>query len=339
MESGAKYRKWLRAVVLVAALVAAVVLVRRQFPDPASLLDLLRTADPAWTVVAVLAGLTSQLSFALQQHGLLRAFGVPIDRFDAVALTSAGNAVSAVVPAGAVVSAAYTFRQYVARGATPAAAAAVTVLSGVVSALALVLLAAGGFLTAAPALLWIPAVAAVALAVLVRFRPVGLRRRIKGWLAGRPRLLRPAVSVNRMLRMGRDVSGREWAVVLAFAAGKWVFDLACLMSIAAAFGAGLRWEHLAGVYLTVQVIRQIPLTPGGLGVIEASLLAGLVASGAPATEAVGIVLGYRVISFWLMLPVGLAGYLVLPAAKPVAEKAAKPAPTPAVAPEAVTVRQ
>ncbi|BBH70263.1 hypothetical protein ACTI_69480 [Actinoplanes sp. OR16] len=313
MGSGSKYRKWLRAVVLVVTLVGAVVLVRRQFPDPASLLGLLDDVDPAWASLAVVAGLTSQLSFALQQHGLLRAFGVPMNRSDAVALTSAGNAVSAVAPAGAVVSAAYTFRQYVARGATSAAAAAVTVLSGVVSALALVVLAAGGFLAAAPALLWLPLAALAVIVLLIRVRPQITvdRARIRSSLAGRPRLFRIAASLNRIVRQGREVRARDWAVVLAFAAGKWVFDLACLMSIAAAFGADLRWEHLAGVYLTVQVIRQIPLTPGGLGVIEASLLAGLVAAGAPAAEAVGIVLGYRVISFWLMLPVGLGGYLFL----------------------------
>jgi uncharacterized protein (TIRG00374 family) len=233
-------------------------------------------------------------------------------------VTTAGGAVSEVAPAGAVVSAAWTFRQYLARGATSASAAAVTVLSGVVSALALVVLAAGGFLAAAPGLLWIPVAVVAALAVLTRVRPrfAGGKARLKAWLAGYPRLRRLAASANRMLRTARRVRKRDWGGVLAFAAGKWVFDLACLMLVAAAFGADLRWEHLAGVYLTVQVIRQIPLTPGGIGVIEASLLAGLVTAGAPATLAVGIVLGYRLVSFWLMLPAGLAGYLYMRASRP-----------------------
>jgi uncharacterized protein (TIRG00374 family) len=323
MGLGPKYRKWLRAVLVVGTVVAAVVLVRRQFPDPESLLAQMRTVDPLWASLAVLAGLTSQIAFALQQHGLLRAFDVPINRPDAIAVTTAGGAVSAVAPAGAVVSAAWTFRQYVARGATSAAAAAVTVLSGVVSAFALVALAAGGFLAAAPTLLWVPVVAVAALVVLLKVRPrfpVG-RARLKAWLEDYPRLRRLAASVSRMLRTARKVRKRDWSSVIAFAAGKWVFDLACLMLIAAAFGADLRWVHLAGVYLTVQVIRQIPLTPGGIGVIEASLLAGLVTAGAPAALAVGIVVGYRLVSFWLMLPVGLAGYLYLRAAKPAAAPA------------------
>lgn len=310
MKSGAKYRKWWHTTVVIALLAATALLVQRQFPDLGSLVDLLGAVDLGWAVLALVAGLTSQLSFALQQHGLLRAFGVPVRRSDTIAIISAANAISTVVPAGAVVSAAYTFRKYVAHGATSAAAAAVTVLSGVVSALALIVLAAGGSLTAAPGLLAVP-VAAVLLVVALRPFLAVDPARIKARLAGRPRLRRLAREAYRVLRLARQVRIRDWATVFVFAAGKWVFDLACLMLIAAAFGADLRWEHLAGVYLTVQVVRQIPLTPGGLGVIEASLLAGLAAAGATAAESVGIVLGYRLISFWLMLPAGLAGYLHL----------------------------
>ncbi|MEV0901913.1 YbhN family protein [Actinoplanes sp. NPDC049802] len=310
MGRGSKYRKWRHAAVMVALVAAAALLVRRQFPDPEALIDQLSSVNVGWAALAVAAGLTSQLAFALQQHELLAAFRVPVNRRDTIALTSAANAISTVVPAGAVVSVAYTFRQYVARGATSATATAVTVLSGVVSAVALITLAAGGLVTAAPALLAVPAAALLIVVVPKPRLPVD-RARVKARLTGHPRLWRLARETHRVLRLGRQVRARDWAAVVVLAAGKWVFDLACLMLIAAAFGADLRWEHLAGVYLTVQVVRQVPLTPGGLGVIEASLLAGLAAAGATAAEAVGIVVGYRLISFWLMLPAGLAGYLYL----------------------------
>lgn len=299
---------------VIALLAATALLVQRQFPDLGSLGDLLGAVDLGWAGLALIAGLTSQLAFALQQHGLLRAFGVPVRRSDTIAITSAANAISTVVPAGAVVSAAYTFRKYVAHGSTSAAAAAVTVLSGVVSALALIVLAAGGSLTAAPALLAVPVAAVLVVVALRPFLRIDTAR-VKARLAGHPRMRRLAREAYRVLRLARQVRIRDWATVFVFAAGKWVFDLACLMLVAAAFGADLRWEHLAGVYLTVQVVRQIPLTPGGLGVIEASLLAGLAAAGATAAQSVGIVLGYRLISFWLMLPAGLAGYLHLRTAK------------------------
>ena len=68
---------------------------------------------------------------------------------------------------------------------------------------------------------------------------------------------------------------------------------------------------LGAIYLTVQIVRQIPLTPGGLGVIEISLLAGLVSAGAGEAAAAATVLVYRLLSCWLIIPVGLLGWLLL----------------------------
>jgi uncharacterized membrane protein YbhN (UPF0104 family) len=51
--------------------------------------------------------------------------------------------------------------------------------------------------------------------------------------------------------------------------------------------------------------------PAGLGVIETTLVAVTVAFGAPARVAVPAVLAYRVVNFWLPLPVGVAAYLRL----------------------------
>ena len=45
----------------------------------------------------------------------------------------------------------------------------------------------------------------------------------------------------------------------------------------------------------------IGLTPGGLGVIEAALAAGLVAIGVTGHHALAAVLLYRLISFWLVM--------------------------------------
>jgi hypothetical protein len=68
---------------------------------------------------------------------------------------------------------------------------------------------------------------------------------------------------------------------------------------------------LGAVYLTVQIVRQIPLTPGGIGVIELSLLAGLVSAGAGEAAAAATVLVYRLLSCWLIIPVGLLCWTLL----------------------------
>jgi uncharacterized membrane protein YbhN (UPF0104 family) len=112
-----------------------------------------------------------------------------------------------------------------------------------------------------------------------------------------------------------DVAGTvrrgDGAAALAFAVGNWVGDLACLIAVGYAFGLTLSVVQLAGAYLAVQIVRQIPITPGGIGLIEASLLVALVAAGAPHIAAAAVVLVYRVLSCWLIVPTGFLAWVVL----------------------------
>ena len=55
----------------------------------------------------------------------------------------------------------------------------------------------------------------------------------------------------------------------------------------------------------------VPITPGGLGVIEAVLIPTLVAFGAPAAVAAVGVVAYRLVNFWLPIPVGFVAYAIL----------------------------
>ncbi|MEP6562792.1 MAG: lysylphosphatidylglycerol synthase domain-containing protein, partial [Nakamurella sp.] len=71
-----------------------------------------------------------------------------------------------------------------------------------------------------------------------------------------------------------------------------------------AVGADVDFVSLATVYVGVQIIRQIPFTPGGIGIIEAALLAGLIAAGSAAAPAAAAVVIYRALTFWLVLPAG-----------------------------------
>ncbi len=59
------------------------------------------------------------------------------------------------------------------------------------------------------------------------------------------------------------------------------------------------------------VASAIPLTPGGLGVVEVTLVAVTVGFGAPRATAVLAVLGYRIVNYWLPLIPGAIAYLRL----------------------------
>src|SRR5580704_16840970 len=63
--------------------------------------------------------------------------------------------------------------------------------------------------------------------------------------------------------------------------------------------------------LSNSLASAIPLTPGGLGVIEVTLVAITVGFGAPRATAVLAVLGYRIVNFWLPLLPGAVAYLRL----------------------------
>ena len=104
---------------------------------------------------------------------------------------------------------------------------------------------------------------------------------------------------------------RDWWAVIAYAAANWLTDLCCLAACTYALGLPVSLPALAGIYLGVQIVRQVPLSPGGIGVIETALVAGLTASGATAITAAAAVLLYRLLSCWLLIPLGGAAAVVL----------------------------
>ena len=285
--------------ILGTAAVFAVVLLtlRDKLPSPAQTVDALRTADTRWLLIGALAEFASMAMFARQQRRLLIAFGVRLPRHRALALSYSRSAISISLPAGSAVSAGYAFRQFRAGGADRAAATSVMVLSGLLSFAGLALLYLTGAIATNPALI----LAAIPVAAAVIVMPLPTPKVHTGRLA----------PLFNALATARDVAPRHWTLALGAAAMNWLTDLLCLYATARAFDLPLGLPELAGVYLTVQIVRQIPLTPGGIGVIEASLLAGLVSAGAGQPAAAAAVLAYRLLSCWLVLPLGLVGWMVL----------------------------
>ena len=52
----------------------------------------------------------------------------------------------------------------------------------------------------------------------------------------------------------------------------------------------------------------MPLTPGGLGFVEAGLVGMLALAGVSGGDAVTATLLYRIVAFWLPLPAGALAY-------------------------------
>ena len=109
----------------------------------------------------------------------------------------------------------------------------------------------------------------------------------------------------RLLR--RD--GRRHVRTLGEASGYWAFDIACLTLVMLAFGQHVGVDALLIAYPVANVVGTFSPTPGGLGAVEGVLIGLLVGFGLEPGAAVAVVLVYRLINFWLPIPVGLVTYL------------------------------
>jgi uncharacterized protein (TIRG00374 family) len=61
---------------------------------------------------------------------------------------------------------------------------------------------------------------------------------------------------------------------------------------------------VAAVYLGSHLVASAAPVPGGLGALEAALIAGLSLLGTPAGAATSAVLIYRLLTYWLTIPIG-----------------------------------
>jgi uncharacterized protein (TIRG00374 family) len=105
-------------------------------------------------------------------------------------------------------------------------------------------------------------------------------------------------------RVAAAFEGRWWYAVFAAAANR-MFDYAALVAALAAFGAQARPAEVLLAYVVAQALALIPITPGGLGFVDAGLAALLTVIGVGAETAVIGTLLYRLVSFWLPIPVGV----------------------------------
>ena len=123
-------------------------------------------------------------------------------------------------------------------------------------------------------------------------------RRNKPPLSGLPeRLLRERNSVTMVL-------GQRWWQALLLAVGRWLLDYMTLIAALTAVHADPRPSTVLLAFCAAQFLGTLPLTPGGLGFVEAGLTGTLALAGVPAGAAVVATLAYRLVSFWLPIPAG-----------------------------------
>ena len=96
-----------------------------------------------------------------------------------------------------------------------------------------------------------------------------------------------------------------------WAGASWLLSAASLGVFIAAFGHRVSADGLIVSFGIANVLAAIPVTPAGLGVVEAVLAPTLVGFGTPPAVAILGVVAYRTANFWLPIPAGGLAYLTL----------------------------
>jgi uncharacterized protein (TIRG00374 family) len=95
------------------------------------------------------------------------------------------------------------------------------------------------------------------------------------------------------------------------AARTWRLDAASLWCFVAAFGRTVNPVELFAAYGIANLAAALPVTPGGLGVTDSLAPLLLVSFGVTRSVATLGVIGWRLVNFWLPIPVGAGAFVSL----------------------------
>jgi uncharacterized protein (TIRG00374 family) len=285
----------------------------------------LTSLDPIWFAVALAAEVASfACNFGLQRLAL-RAKGW----FAVVTAGLAGNSVTNSLPGGSAIGAGVQFRMLSTAGFdTDTAVSGLAAISfiGVAALLGLPLFAAPAMIAgirvspglAHAALLGLAGFvlfAGLGALVLATDRPLVTAGRVaqKAW----NRLTRgrhPVTGLDQRLLADRDAIrtalGEHWRKALLLTTGRLAFDYGCLLAALHATASSPQPALVLLAYAAAGILALIPITPGGLGIVEAGLSSLLILAGVHPANAVLATLAYRLASYWLPLVSGLPAYLL-----------------------------
>jgi uncharacterized protein (TIRG00374 family) len=240
-----------------------------------------------------------------------------------------GNSVGRIVPGGAATATAFAVgmlrRAGVDIGQAAAALTASTLLQ-IAARLALPLLALPAIVGGAPAshslvtsaylgLLALLLLDVAGILAVVSDRPLLLAGSGLQWMLNRTiRRRRKVTELPQELLAERDfvrhTIGERWKTAVLMAAANTGFDYIALLCALRAVGAQPRPSLVLLAYAATQLLALIPLTPGGLGFVEAGLVGTLTLAGVASQDALVATLLYRLVSYWLPIPAGGVAYLV-----------------------------
>ncbi len=285
----------------------------------------LTSLDPVWFTVAVAAEAASfACNFGLQRL-VLRAKSW----FAVVTAGLAGNSVTGCLPGGSAIGAGVQFQMLSTAGFdadTAVSGLAAISFMGVAALLGLPLFAAPAIIAGIRVSPGLAHAALIGLAgfvlvdglgalVLATDGPLATAGRIAqkawNWLT---RGRHPIAGLDHRLLTDRDairtVLGEHWQRALMLTTGRLALDYGCLLAALHATASSPQPALVLLAYAAAGILALIPITPGGVGIVEAGLASLLTLAGVHPADAVLATLAYRLASYWLPLVSGLPAYLL-----------------------------
>ena len=330
-----QWRQWLpfvltplrRGIVIFVLLLVIEYLVVPELVGASKDLHLLGQVNPGWLVAGLVLEGASLFCYGLLTRALLPPGSANPGLSRLFRIDLAAAAVAHVIPAGTLGSAGIGYRLFTAEGIKGNDAGVMmatkglgsTVMLNVLLWLSLVIsIPLAGFHPIYVTVAILGAVVLLAVALLFFGITRGTQRasRILHMLGDRI----PGLTGEGLERAFREVAASLSALArdrhvlvwsLTWAALNWLLDAASLWCFVAAFGRFVNPVELFAAYGIANVAGVLPVSPGGLGIIDSIAPLLLVSFGVTRSVATLGVLGWRLVNFWLPIPAGAAAYVSL----------------------------
>jgi uncharacterized protein (TIRG00374 family) len=318
--------RWLRRGALLLVLFAVLdYLVLPQIAGTRKAVHLLSTIRPGWAVAGVVLEALSLASYSMLTRSVFpdeRPHYSWLLRSDLTALS-----VSHLLPGGAASSTTLRYR-LLHEGGVPAEDTAVGMaVQAVGSTLVLAAMLWLSLLVSIPLLglhpVYVTAAIIGAIVIAAVFLAIFIRSHSDEPSSGLPQALiqRLPRRIRGKVQRGFEASAAQLRQLLAdrrglrlsaaWSAGNWGLDAASLWVFLAAYGHRVNLDGLLLAYAFANLIAVLPISPGGIGIIEGVLIPSLVGFGTPRAVAVLGVVSWRLFNFWAPIPIGGGCYVSL----------------------------
>jgi uncharacterized protein (TIRG00374 family) len=287
-------------------------------------IDRLTTVEPFLLLLGLALQMLSLLAYSQLTRAALPPGSVRLSVLLRIQLTT--RAVTNVVPGGSAAGSAIGYRMLTLAGVRGADAGFALVTAGLGSALMLNVLLWVTLLVSIPAAGFRPVYVTMALIAVFVIAAMGSivfalmkgqmqAERAVRWVGRRVRFLdedRLATLVQRLAVRLREILDDPALMrrLGIWATSNWLLDAASLWVFMRAFGMSPRIDSLLVAFCVANISASIPITPGGLGVLDATLVAMLALFGYGDVAGLAVPM-YRLAQYWLPIPLGALSYISL----------------------------